>query len=116
MSRTQYKIFNMEHTIVEDRYLIRGDIIRTPHSNHQDSHAYLVIETNSDERPLGMMNMLGHKAGLTYLRFPAESSGADVAGTDAVIDLLWLEKNWDKWVARGRFEDAIFLRETSRMI
>ena len=87
--------------------LTRGDIFWVPKSGIQHANAYLLFDNQSDERPFGLVNMLGYKAGLKYVAFPKECLAQTIKG----VSWEWLQENWDKWVALGQYEDAIFLRD-----
>jgi len=90
--------------------LMSGDIIWTPKSNMLDCIAYLIVDNQSKERPYSLINMVGYKAGLRLVSLPNECV---VSGNSKGLSFFWIRDNWDKWIALGKFEDAVFLRYTT---
>lgn len=74
--------------------VVRGNILRVsgkyPYENHVD---FMVFETNSEDRPYGLIVTSGYKAGLILVYLPKESN-SDEGG----LSKAWLVSNWRKWV------------------
>jgi len=87
--------------------LTSGDIIWTPKSNMLDCIAYLIVDNQSEERPYSLTNMVGYKAGLRLVSFPNDCL---TTGNAKGLSFIWIRDNWDKWIALGKYEDAVFLR------
>lgn len=105
-SKTKFHLLDEEYKVTDGPYLTSGDIIWVPNSGIQDCIAYILLENPSKEHRFGLINMIGHKAGRTYLHLPNECK----ADTDFVLSRNWLKENWDEWIALGQYEDAITLR------
>ena len=105
-------LFNVEYKRFKTPSLTRGDVIWVPESGIQDAIAYLLFDNQLEERPYGLINMVGYKAGLKYVSLPAECLEPRGGG----VSWDWLKSNWDKWIGLGKYEDAIFLREAARVL
>jgi len=104
-------LLGVEYNRIHPDYFISGDVFWTPQSGLIDFTALILVEHFSKDRKLSLTNILGHKAGRKYVAFPNEC--LDESGHS--IPEEWLRKNWDEWVALGRYEDVIFLRATTRL-
>ncbi|WP_369992020.1 Imm45 family immunity protein [Pseudomonas xanthosomatis] len=54
----------------------------------------MLFDTQSEERPYGLMVVSGYKAGLIFLRLPKESCGSDGGGG---VETAWMIANWNKF-------------------
>ncbi len=108
-------LFDIRYTEFRTKFFTRGDIILVPNAQHKDNHAYLVYDPVNDDRTLGLINMVGYKAGLIYVIFPKESRGEYADSYGPCLSWSWLKENWNEWVALGHYKDAIFLRERGRV-
>ena len=105
-------LLGVEYTQIDPEYFSSGDIFWVPKSGLQDSLAYILVEQFSKDRFLGLINILGHKAGRKLVSFPNECL---YESNHHCLSKSWLIKNWDKWVALGDYENAIFLRSSNKL-
>lgn len=72
----------------------RGNIFRVrgkyPYEELVD---FMVFETQSDDRPYGLIVTSGYKAGLVLVYLPKESSSVEGG-----VDKEWIASNWNKWI------------------